>query len=259
MQKLVHYSWTVDRHDKSYMKSQDVVVLFKLISLELRAEGERVKKREFAVMHDLEAAIANTIPDREMGSSYLQEFRPFEKVVLSGSHEWEGWEDWEDSDEASIAVNAESYSVRALSAALGLSKSEISNSLNRCKDIGLVHTDRQNGLPIVRSEALLDLVKYSIRYIFPAKPGPIVRGIPTAFAAPIMEGKVMSAGDLIPVWPDAYGKRKGQEVVPLFKTVPGAVKKDELLYHFLALVDAIRIGNPREAKVADSMLREWIL
>lgn len=245
-----------NRHQKTHMKSQDIVVLFKLISLELQAEGERVKKQEFAVMNDLEAAIANTIPTREMRSSYLQEFRPSEKMVLSGSHEWEGWED---SDEASIAVNAESYSVRALSAALGLSKSEISNSLNRCKDIGLVHTDRQNGLPTVRSEALLDLVKYAIRYIFPAKLGPIVRGIPTAFAAPIMEGKVMSAGDLIPVWPDAYGKKKGQEVVPLFKTVPGAVKKDELLYHFLALVDAIRIGSPHEAKVADSMLREWIL
>lgn len=238
------------------MKSQDVVVLFKLISLELQAKGERVKKRDFAVMNDLEAAIANTIPGRDMRSSYLQDIRSFERIVLSGSLEWEGWED---SDEASIAGNAESYSVRALSAALGLSKSEISNSLNRCKDIGLVHTDRQNGLPIVRSEALLDLVKYAIRYMFPAKLGPIVRGIPTAFAAPIMEGKVMSAGDLIPVWPDAYGKRKGQEVVPLFKTVPGAVKKDELLYHFLALVDAIRIGGPREAKVADSMLREWIL
>ena len=245
-----------DSHQKTHMKSQDIVVLFKLISLELQAEGERVKKQEFAVMNDLEAAIANTIPTREMRSSYLQEFRPSEKIVLSGSHEWKGWED---SDEASIAVNAESYSVRALSAALGLSKSEISNSLNRCKDIGLVHTDRQNGLPTVRSEALLDLVKYAIRYIFPAKLGPIVRGIPTAFAAPIMEGKVMSAGDLIPVWPDAHGKKKGQEVVPLFKTVPGAVKKDELLYHFLALVDAIRIGNPHEAKVADSMLREWIL
>jgi hypothetical protein len=64
----------------------------------------------------------------------------------------------------------------------------------------------------------------------------------------IMAGKVMSGGDLIPVWPDAYGKSKGQEVLPLFRTVPGAVKKDELLYHFLALVDAIRIGGPREAK-----------
>jgi len=37
------------------------------------------------------------------------------------------------------------------------------------------------------------------------------------------------------------------------------VKKDELLYHFLALVDAIRIGGPHEDNVADAMLREWIL
>jgi hypothetical protein len=31
------------------MKSQDIVILFKLISLELQAKGERVKKRVFSV------------------------------------------------------------------------------------------------------------------------------------------------------------------------------------------------------------------
>ncbi|KMT54864.1 hypothetical protein [Pseudomonas fildesensis] len=209
------------------MKSQDVVILFKLISLDLQARGERVN---------------------ELG---------VEKIDLNRPHDWKGWDDI--IDEEPISPNSESYSVRALSASLALSKSEVSNSLNRCRDIGLIHTDRVSGKPSVRSAALLDFVRYGIRYVFPAKPGPIVRGIPTAFAAPVLAGKVMSGGDLIPVWPDAYGKSKGQEISPLYKTVPGAVKKDELLYHFLALVDAIRIGGPREAKVADAMLREWIL
>lgn len=242
------------------MKSQDIVLLFKLLSLELRAKGDRVKKREFVVRRDAEDSTVR-MPDGTFLGIALDSsnslWNAMQKIELSDTQEWEGWED--PDDDSTVLANAESYSVRALSAALGLSKSEISNSLNRCREIGMIHTNRQDGLPIVKSDALLNLVTYAIRYIFPAKLGPIVRGIPTAFAAPIMEGKVMSAGDLIPVWPDAYGKRKGQEIVPLFKTVPGAVKKDELLYHFLALVDAIRIGNPREAKVADGMLREWIL
>lgn len=208
------------------MKSQDIVILFKLISLELQAVKERATGKE-----------AETL------------------VFLAGS-EWKGWED---SDADTLPTNSDSYSVRALSASLALSKSEVSNSLNRCREIGLIHTNRLSGQPLVRREALLDFVKYGIRYVFPAKPGAVVRGIPTAFGAPILTGKVMSGGDLIPVWPDAYGKSKGQEIAPLYKTVPGAVKKDELLYHFLALVDAIRIGGPRETKVADALLRELIL
>ncbi|MPR03086.1 hypothetical protein F0169_14000 [Pseudomonas sp. MAFF 212408] len=229
------------------MKSQDIVILFKLISLELQAKGERVKKREFSVEKEHASLGFQSLPE------YIQNF---ETVQLSSLDDWQGWEDLnEDSEKSSL----QNYSVRALSSALGLSKTEVSSSLNRCREIGMIYTSHANGLPLVRSKALLDLVTYSIRYIFPAKPGPIVRGIPTAFAAPILAGKVMSGGDLIPVWPDAYGKSKGQEITPLYKTVPGAVKKDELLYHFLALVDAIRIGGPREAKVADAMLREWIL
>lgn len=241
------------------MKSQDIVILFKLISLDLQAQNDRVKKREFTVILDIEDAMSLVSSESQ---TYLDRFLDLrltgnvEKIALSHNKNWEGWED---IDNESIAPNIDSYSVRALSASLALSKSEVSNALNRCRDIGLIHTDRSSGQPSVRKEALLDLIKYGIRYVFPAKPGPIVRGIPTAFAAPVMAGKLMSGGDLIPVWPDAYGKSKGQEIIPLFKTVPGAVKKDELLYHFLALVDAIRIGGPRETKVADAMLREWIL
>ncbi|KAF1031209.1 MAG: hypothetical protein GAK37_00890 [Pseudomonas sp.] len=218
------------------MKSQDIVMLFKLISLDQQARGDRVKKREFAAIFEPE------------------EYSVFRTQVLEMLRT-EGWEAWSDPHEGNI----ESYSVRALSASLALSKSEVSNSLNRCREIDLLYTDRLSGQPTVRREALLDFVRYGIRYVFPARPGPIVRGIPTAFAAPVLAGKVISGGELIPVWPDAYGKSKGQEIAPLFKTVPGAVKKDELLYHFLALVDAIRIGGPRETKVADAMLREWIL
>ncbi|MGY2400347.1 hypothetical protein [Pseudomonas sp. SDO5271_S396] len=229
------------------MKSQDIVILFKLISLELQAKGDRIKKRVFSVEKENAALGFQSIPD------YSQNF---ETVRLSSIDDWRGWDD---VDEEFEERHSQIYSVRALSSALGLSKTEVSSSLQRCKEIGLIYSSPIDAIPQVRSKALLDLVTYSIRYIFPAKPGPIVRGIPTAFAAPVLAGKLMSGGDLIPVWPDAYGKSKGQEVTPLYKTVPGAVKKDELLYHFLALVDAIRIGGPREAKVADAMLREWIL
>jgi len=36
---------------------------------------------------------------------------------------------------------------------------------------------------------------------------------------------------------------------------PHAVKKDRTLYHYLALVDAIRVGGPRECAVAVNILK----
>jgi DNA-binding FadR family transcriptional regulator len=51
----------------------------------------------------------------------------------------------------------------------------------------------------------------------------------------------------------------GQSVEPLFKSVPQAVQKDERLHEYLALVDAIRLGNQREAGVAAERLSERIL
>ncbi len=46
----------------------------------------------------------------------------------------------------------------------------------------------------------------------------------TYFAAPVMEGKVMSAGDTVNVWPDATGKTIGQAITPLFKSAPVCCK-----------------------------------
>ncbi len=141
-----------------------------------------------------------------------------------------------------------------------MSKSEVSNSINRCREIGLIYTDLLSGKPNVRREALLDFVKYAIRYVFPAKPGPIVRGHSNSLCRTDNGRQGHERREVnCPSGPTPTGKSKGQEITPLYKTVPGAVKKDELLDHFLALVDAIRIGGPREAKVADAMLREWIL
>ena len=103
---------------------------------------------------------------------------------------------------------------------------------------------------------LLGFLINGIKYVFPVKPTELVRGIPTAFAAPVMAGKVMTAGDTICVWPDANGTDKGQALKPLFKSAPAAVKADPKLYDLLSLVDAIRIGNARETQLAAQMLEQ---
>lgn len=148
------------------------------------------------------------------------------------------------------------YSARGLAASMGVSKSEVNASINRSVAVGMAIHDRISNYPKANRKALFEFIVYGLKYVFPAKPAEIVRGIPTAFAAPVLKGEIMSAGEYIYVWSDAKGKEKGQSVLPLFKSVPMAVKKDPRLYEYLALVDAIRLGNPRESNIAIDMLKE---
>lgn len=212
------------------MKSQDLLLLFKMISLEQRERQSQRLEEDSMVREQLQ-------PD----------------LVAA----WQGWD--EPSPEEELKSHADSYSVRALEASLGVSKTEVAAAQKRCLEIGLLHLDARSNLPVVNRKPLLDFVEHGLRFVFPVRPAEITRGIPTGFAAPVLEGRLMSGGDNICVWPDAYGNRKGQAVAPLFRTVPGAVKKDRQLYEYLALVDAVRLGAAREARLAMDLLREKVL
>ncbi|NNC37849.1 MAG: hypothetical protein EX271_03090 [Acidimicrobiales bacterium] len=154
---------------------------------------------------------------------------------------------------------SENYSVRALAELLGISKSEVNYSINRSKYSGLLIKSRNNSNPHVNIRAFHQFIVHGLKYVFPTKPGPLARGIATGFAAPVLENKLLSAGEEIYVWPDAKGDEKGQSIEPLFKTVPFAIKNDEFLYGALALIDAIRLGKPREVKVATEELAQKLL
>ncbi|PPC75476.1 hypothetical protein C4K68_20400 [Pokkaliibacter plantistimulans] len=187
--------------------------------------------------------------------------------------EWpDEWQDWsiEDDFKQPIAIlehgrkldihkyNESRYTARGLETETGVSKSQVSLSLNRCIDTGLMRLDRKSQLPRVNTKALYEFIVYGIRYVFPAKPAGITRGIATAFAAPALNTKLMSAGELVPVWPYPLGKTQGQAITPLHPSVPHAVQQDPLLYSLLALVDAIRIGQPREANLAAETLQKQL-
>lgn len=151
------------------------------------------------------------------------------------------------------------FTVRGLAEELGMSKSEVSKSLQRCIDVNLVKIDRITKKHIVNKKLLTDFIKYALRLVYPAKPAEMVRGIPTTFAAPILENKLLSAGEIKMVWSDHRGATMGQSIEPIYRAVPHAVKRDSRLYAYLALLDAIRIGSARESKLALSMLEDMIL
>jgi hypothetical protein len=152
----------------------------------------------------------------------------------------------------------EAYSVRAIAEEIGLGKSEISNSITRSTASGLIYRSSVRSPPQVHTRALLEFLVYGLRYTFPARPGSMARGLATSFAAPGLKGKLMSGGTSKFVWPYAEGHDSGQSIEPLYKSVPIAAERDEELYAYLALADALRIGNPRETQVARSELEARI-
>jgi hypothetical protein len=151
------------------------------------------------------------------------------------------------------------YSVRGLEALLGISKSEINASINRSLLSGLAIKDRVTGRANPNRRNLRNFIVHGLKYVFPATPGAMTRGIPTAFAAPMLKNLLVSGGEYIYIWPYAEGHDMGQSVEPLFKSVPDAVQRDERLYEYLSLVDAIRLGNQREAGLAGEHLSERLL
>lgn len=151
------------------------------------------------------------------------------------------------------------YSVRNLEMQLGISKSEVNASIQRSLSSGLALRSRVSGHPQPNRRNLHGFILHGLKFVFPAKPGGMTRGVPTAFDAPMLQDRLGRGGDHIHVWPFAEGYAMGQAVPPLFKSVPEAVRSDERLYEYLALVDAIRLGGQREWGVAADLLSERLL
>lgn len=142
---------------------------------------------------------------------------------------------------------------KELAQSLNISASEVSESLNRSKLAGLISGDKKR----VMKNNLLEFLEHGLRYVFPAKPGAIQRGMLTAHSAPPLNDSI--AAEEPYVWPWAEGQARGQAIEPLHPGVPGACIKDPLLYELLALTDALRLGRVREKEQALEALRQHIL
>lgn len=143
-----------------------------------------------------------------------------------------------------VSDNNPSWNQKPLAEALGLSQSEVSEAVARCKYAGLLDTKGKKVMKL----ALLEFLQYGLRYVFPQKPGAVVRGIPTSHAASPLKEKIESKEYY--VWPYAKGGVRGHSIIPLYPSVPEAALKDNKLYELLALADALRVGRVREKELA---------
>lgn len=149
-----------------------------------------------------------------------------------------------------LCLDAAKRSYADLGQALGMSASEVHAAVRRLGEARLVEPATRQ----VRREALRNFLVHGVPYAFPARPGEVTRGMPTAWAAPVMGKKFGGEGQLRPVWPDPEGKVQGASVPALYASVPGVARRDRALYDLLALVDALRIGRARERAFAEKEL-----
>ncbi|MFW5700642.1 MAG: hypothetical protein ACOCWM_03045 [Cyclobacteriaceae bacterium] len=143
-----------------------------------------------------------------------------------------------------LSENNPSWQQKPMAEALGLSQSEVSESVGRSKFARLLDPNGK----IVFTSGLMEFLQYGLRYVFPVQPGPVVRGIPTAHSAPPIKEKITSNEKY--VWPFGKGNIRGHSILPLYPSVPQAALKDAKFYELLALVDTLRVGRAREIKLA---------
>jgi len=164
--------------------------------------------------------------------------RPQDIVVLLKILSWSEETSWRYAD---------------LGAALHISQSEIAEALNRSMQARLIDSQKRK----VFKESLLEFLVHGIKYVFPAHPGAVLRGIPTAHSAPPLS-QLIEGSEEAYVWPSATGNMRGQAIVPLYGQVSRAIAQDPLLYEMLALVDALRVGRIREQGLAIKTLSSLI-
>lgn len=156
---------------EALMKGQDIGLLLILVSLHQQEQESGAGGRA-------EVLLGESLNKREKGSQSTEE-EPSNIFAI---------------EKSDLAAR---YTARNLEETTGISKSQINLALNRCLDVGLAKKDRQSGVPRTNTKVLYNFIVYGLKYVFPAKPGQLTRGIATAFAAPVLNDKLMSAGELV--------------------------------------------------------------
>ncbi len=150
------------------------------------------------------------------------------------------------------AKGKQHWYMKDLAYELTISASEVSERIHRSVLAGLISNDKRRLLKM----AILDFLEHGLRYVYPQRPGALVRGLPTSHSAPPLSESIVSEEAY--VWPYSEGTVRGQAIQPLHPKVPEACLKDPLFYELMALCDALRVGRARERKLAVEALKERI-
>lgn len=146
-------------------------------------------------------------------------------------------------------------------AALGMSRSEVHASVQRClgAQLALRIPQRVDGGCDANRSNLADFLMHGVRYAFPPDQGGVTRGVPTAHSAPVLRERFVADKSSLPmVWPHPEGVVRGRAFSPIYRSVPFAAAQNPSMYAALALVDVFRGGTARDREIAGPLLLDLL-
>lgn len=154
-----------------------------------------------------------------------------------------------------VAAGDQPWTYRELAKRLDVPVPLVQRALKRAAAADLYQPDLQ----AVHLPNFEEFLLHAIRFVAPAHLGAVVPGVPAAWAAPPMSGRIVEAGaELPPVWPSALGRVRGQALPPLHGAAVAASQRDLRLAELLALIDSLRAGDVRVRSVAGDVVRDWL-
>jgi hypothetical protein len=154
---------------------------------------------------------------------------------------------------AGLLAHEGAWTYRQLAADLHVPHAVVQRALTRAAEAGLYSESQRT----VHRPHFEEFALHALRFVAPASLGPIVPGVPAAWAAPPMSELIRSSGDEPPpVWPAARGKVRGQAIEPLHSAAVEAAKKRPELSELLSLLDSLRAGDARVRGVAGDQFKK---
>lgn len=143
------------------------------------------------------------------------------------------------------------WTYRSLAEDLHVPHAVVQRALARAEEANLYVPHRRE----VHRAHFEEFAVHALRFVAPALLGPIVPGVPAAWAAEPMAKAIVSSGnEPPPVWPHAEGGVRGQAVEPLHGAAPEAAREWPELGEVLASLDSLRVGDVRVRQVAEDFL-----
>lgn len=152
--------------------------------------------------------------------------------------------------------------VRILADSLGLSPGEVSKSNQRLlkakliapaeSDQGRTHIEYNT---VVRH--MREWLCYGIQYSVLVEPQGLGNGLVTAWSNKSVKSELVPR-EVPHVWLFPGGSDYGEGISPLYTKAPVAAYDDENMHYVLSLIDAVRIGKPREVKIARVLIEKFL-
>ena len=145
-------------------------------------------------------------------------------------------------------ADAKNIRIIDLSCQIKISPGEISESIHRSRIADLLHPEQL----VVNRRRFFQFLQHGLRYVFPAEPCGLCTGMPTAFSAPPLKELQIRQDPY--VWPLPKGPIRGQTIIPLHHQLPWVCQNDPIIYRFMAIMDAFRLGNTAENQILAKFL-----